>query len=55
MEAALAYFVAPIDMVPDLVPIIGYTDDLSVLTALLNTLDPYITPEIRAEAKCMLG
>lgn len=53
--AALAYFVSPIDVIPDLIPILGYTDDLAVLTALLETLDQYITPEIRAEAERMLG
>lgn len=53
--AALAYFVSPIDVIPDLIPILGYTDDLAVLTALLETLNQYITPEIRAEAERMLG
>lgn len=31
--AALAYFVMPIDVVPDIFAVIGFTDDLAVLTA----------------------
>jgi hypothetical protein len=29
--AALAYFVLPFDVVPDMVPVLGFTDDLTVL------------------------
>jgi uncharacterized membrane protein YkvA (DUF1232 family) len=31
--AALAYFVMPLDVVPDVFALIGFTDDLAVLTA----------------------
>lgn len=31
--AALAYFVMPLDAVPDVFAVIGFTDDLAVLTA----------------------
>ncbi|MBT1687686.1 YkvA family protein [Dawidia soli] len=34
--AALAYFVMPIDLLPDLVPITGLTDDVAVLMAVFN-------------------
>ncbi len=30
---ALAYFILPIDAIPDMLPAAGYTDDLIVLTA----------------------
>ena len=29
--AALGYFIFPLDILPDLLPVIGFTDDLSVL------------------------
>lgn len=33
MIGALGYFISPVDAVPDVAPIIGYTDDLGVLAA----------------------
>lgn len=31
--AALAYFIMPVDMIPDIFAVVGFTDDLAVLTA----------------------
>lgn len=36
--AALVYFISPIDVIPDIAPLIGYLDDLGVITALLKYL-----------------
>lgn len=47
---ALGYFISLIDGIPDLTPILGYTDDLAVMTAALVTLASHITPEIREKA-----
>ena len=33
MIGALGYFISPVDAIPDVAPIIGYTDDLGVLAA----------------------
>ncbi|NUN09772.1 MAG: DUF1232 domain-containing protein [Ignavibacteriaceae bacterium] len=41
---ALVYFISPIDTIPDLAPLIGYLDDLGVITALIK----YLGNEIRA-------
>jgi uncharacterized membrane protein YkvA (DUF1232 family) len=49
--AALGYFVSPIDAVPDLIPGIGYVDDLGVLTAAVATVATSITPEHRTKAR----
>jgi uncharacterized membrane protein YkvA (DUF1232 family) len=35
---ALIYFVSPIDLIPDTIPVIGYLDDLAVLSLAVNTL-----------------
>jgi uncharacterized membrane protein YkvA (DUF1232 family) len=43
---ALAYFIFPLDAVPDFVPMTGYTDGLGVLAAAVATTAAYITPEI---------
>lgn len=47
---ALAYFVLPIDIIPDLLPGVGYTDDLTVLLAAISIVATHITPEIRQRA-----
>ncbi|MEZ4957710.1 MAG: YkvA family protein [Saprospiraceae bacterium] len=47
----LGYFISPIDALPDLTPIIGYTDDLGVLSFGLVTLACYINTEVRSKAK----
>lgn len=35
---ALVYFISPIDAIPDLTPLVGYLDDLGVITAVLKFL-----------------
>lgn len=47
---ALGYFIFPLDMIPDLAPLIGYTDDASVMAAALATVAFYITPDVKAQA-----
>lgn len=49
--AALAYFILPLDAVPDYIPAAGYTDDLGALAAAFATVAAYITPEIVEQAK----
>jgi len=47
---ALGYFTLPIDAIPDLTPVIGYTDDLGVLMAAVAAIATYITEDIKAKA-----
>ncbi len=47
---ALGYLILPLDAIPDLAPLIGYTDDLSVMAAALATVAFYITPEVKEQA-----
>ncbi len=35
---ALIYFISPIDTIPDLTPLVGYLDDLGVITAVIKFL-----------------
>ncbi len=51
---ALTYFVLPIDSVPDLIPGLGYSDDLAVLSAALATIATYINDEVRGQATRMV-
>ncbi|ADU91601.1 YkvA family protein [Taylorella equigenitalis] len=48
---ALAYLFLPIDAIPDLLPGVGFTDDLSVVAGALVTIAAYITPEIKQKAR----
>lgn len=50
MYGALAYFIVPADMIPDIIPGAGYTDDLGALAAAVTTVAVYITPAVRAKA-----
>ncbi len=47
----LGYFLSPIDLVPDLTPIIGYTDDIGVLSFGVITIAAYIDEEVRKKAR----
>jgi uncharacterized membrane protein YkvA (DUF1232 family) len=47
---ALAYFILPLDAIPDFLPI-GYTDDLTTLIAAITTVSLYITKEHAEKAK----
>ncbi len=49
--AALAYFVLPFDIVPDMLLGVGFTDDLAVLTAALGAIRGQIKPRHRQAAK----
>jgi uncharacterized membrane protein YkvA (DUF1232 family) len=42
--AALVYFISPIDTIPDIAPLVGYLDDLGVITALLKFLGHELIP-----------
>ena len=42
---ALGYFILPLDLVPDILPIVGFADDLSVLGMALTAASAYIQQE----------
>ena len=41
--AALAYFIAPVDMVPDFIAALGFTDDVTVLLTAITMVRGHIT------------
>ena len=51
MLGALAYFVMPVDAIPDIFAGIGYTDDAAVIAALLATLGANIKRRHRDQAE----
>jgi uncharacterized membrane protein YkvA (DUF1232 family) len=48
--AALAYFILPLDIVPDLIAGLGFADDAALLTAVVGLVSAHITPIHRAAA-----
>lgn len=51
---ALAYFVLPFDFMPDMLPVLGFTDDAAVLATALRMVATNITPEHREAARAAL-
>lgn len=49
--SALAYFIFPADVIPDIAPIVGYSDDAGSIATALLTLNAYITDKHREKAK----
>ncbi len=47
--AALIYFISPIDAIPDIAPLVGYLDDLGVITALLKFLGSELIPYYQSD------
>ncbi len=52
---AIAYFVLPNDLIPDYIPILGYTDDAAVVAAAVKVVSAHIKPEHRDAARRMLA
>ena len=48
---AVAYFVLPIDMVPDFLAGLGFTDDASVLAAAIAAVGRHLQPQHREHAR----
>ena len=48
---ALAYFIMPLDAIPDITPVAGFTDDLGALAAAVATVAAYITEDVKAKAE----
>ena len=52
---ALAYFVLPVDAMPDILPMLGYTDDALVLVTALRMVSGHIRKEHREAARQALA
>jgi uncharacterized membrane protein YkvA (DUF1232 family) len=55
LVGAVAYFVLPADFIPDVLPVIGYTDDAAVLAATIKLVSSHITPDHREAAQRALA
>ena len=48
---ALGYFIFPVDLIPDFIPVAGYTDDLTALMAALVMVAFYINEDTKKKAR----
>jgi uncharacterized membrane protein YkvA (DUF1232 family) len=51
---AVAYFILPFDFVPDMLPVLGFTDDAAVLATALRMVASHITDDHRKAARAAL-
>ena len=51
---AIAYFILPFDFMPDVLPILGFTDDAAVLATAIRLVATHILPEHREAARAAL-
>ncbi len=49
--AALAYLISPIEIIPDFIPVIGYLDDIVIVTILIMIAMQMIPHEVVSEAR----
>ena len=55
LVAAIAYFILPVDAIPDILPVIGFTDDAAVLATAINLVANNIRPAHREAARNALA
>jgi len=48
---ALGYLISPLDLVPDFIPVVGYSDDALAIAFALAAAQMYITDEVKQKAK----
>jgi len=51
---AIAYFILPFDFIPDMMPVLGFTDDAAVLATAIRMVAAHIKPEHRDAARAAL-
>ena len=51
---AIAYFILPFDFVPDMLPVLGFTDDAAVLATAIRMVAGHITTDHREAARAAL-
>ncbi len=52
---AIAYFVLPFDFMPDMLPLLGFTDDAAVLATAIRMVSNHIRPEHRTAARAAMA
>ena len=48
---ALGYFICPVDVIPDVIPVAGYSDDLTVMAAALKQVVMYQSDHVNKKVQ----
>jgi uncharacterized membrane protein YkvA (DUF1232 family) len=51
---AIGYFILPFDFIPDMLPVLGFTDDAAVLATAIRLVASHITDDHREAARAAL-
>ncbi len=51
ISGALGYFILPLDALPDITPIVGYSDDIFALGMAILKVMPYIDDEMKEKSR----
>src|ERR1700749_4344104 len=51
---AIAYFILPFDFIPDMMPVLGFTDDAAILATAIRLVATHITEDHREAARAAL-
>ena len=52
--ASLGYFICPVDVIPDVLPVVGYSDDLSIIATLLSQLESFVSLKVKSEVQSLM-
>ncbi len=52
---ALGYFILPVDLIPDPIPVVGFSDDLAALVAAYSYVKGHLTHEVKLRARKKLS
>lgn len=55
LVGAIAYFVLPLDAIPDVMPVLGFTDDAAVLATAIKLVASHIRPVHKDAARNALN
>src|ERR1700684_1226877 len=54
LPGAIPYFILPFDFIPDMLPVLGFTDDAAVLATAIRLVATHITSDHRDAARAAL-